>query len=191
MTVNLQKGENTNISRDAPGIQKMTVGLGWDARTSDGTDFDLDAIAFILNKTGQVRVDSDMIFYNNKIATGGFLEHSGDNLTGDGDGDDETLIVQLNLIPEDVDKIIFCANIHEAIVRHQNFGQVSNAFIRITDNSTDIEIVRFDLSEDYSTETALVFGEVYRYSGEWKFKAIGQGFNNGLSSLAKTFGVNA
>ncbi len=190
MAVNLQKGGNTNLSREAPGIKKMTVGLGWDARATDGAEFDLDAIAFILNKSGKVRTDYDMIFYNNKVANDGILEHTGDNLTGDGEGDDESIIVQLHLIPDNVEKITFCASIHEAASRHQNFGQVSNAFIRIVDNSTNIEIVRFDLSEDYSTETALIFGELYRHSGDWKFKAIGQGFNNGLASLAKTFGVN-
>jgi tellurium resistance protein TerD len=190
VAVNLQKGGNANISREAPGVKKMTVGLGWDARATDGANFDLDAVAFILKKSGKVRTDSDMIFYNNKISIGGFLEYSGDNLTGDGDGDDETIVVHLNLIPEEVEKISFCATIHEAVARRQNFGQVSNAFIRITDDSTNIEIVRFDLSEDYSTEIALIFGEIYRYSGEWKFKAIGQGFNSGLASLANTFGVN-
>jgi tellurium resistance protein TerD len=191
MAVNLQKGGNSNISREAPGIQKMTVGLGWDARATDGVDFDLDAIAFILDRSGKVRNDSDMIFYNNKISRDGFLEHTGDNLTGAGDGDDETIIVQLNKIPEEVEKISFCVTIHEATTRRQNFGQVSNAFIRILDNATNIEIVRFDLSEDFSTETALIFGEIYRNSGDWKFKAIGQGYNSGLASLAGSFGVNA
>lgn len=190
MAVNLQKGGNTNLSREAPGIKKMTVGLGWDVRITDGAAFDLDAVAFLLNSSGKTRNDSDFIFYNNTKSVDGSIEHTGDNLTGDGDGDDETLIVQLDKISNEIEKIAFCVTIHDAVTRRQNFGQVANAFIRITDNLSNAEIVRFDLSEDFSIETALVFGELYRHSGDWKFKAVGQGFGGGLEQLAASFGVN-
>jgi tellurium resistance protein TerD len=191
MTVSLVKGGNTNLTKEAPGIQKMTIGLGWDMRMTDGDAFDLDAVAFLLGASGKVRSDSDFIFYNNTKSPEGAVEHTGDNLTGEGEGDDETMIVALDRIPSDVEKITFCVTIHEAVARRQNFGQVSSAFIRIVDNASNKEVVRFDLSEDYSTETALVFGELYRYSGDWKFKAVGQGFNGGLGSLASSYGVNA
>lgn len=190
MAISLQKGGNVNLSREAPSMQKMLIGLGWNARTTDGADFDLDASAFMLTETGKVRSDADFIFYNQSSSTDGSVKHSGDNRTGEGDGDDETILIDLSHVPSDITKIAICVTIHEAEARHQNFGQVNNAYVRCVDEGPNIELVRFDLSEDYSVETAMIFGEVYRHSGEWKFKAVGQGFSGGLGPLAKNFGVN-
>lgn len=190
MAITLQKGGNVNLSKEAPSMNKMTVGLGWDARATDGAAFDLDASAFMLNASGKVRSDADFIFYNQPKSACGSVEHTGDNLTGAGDGDDEQLQINLGAIPADVEKVAFSVTIHDAEARRQNFGMVARAFIRIVDNANNQEVVRFDLSEDYSIETAMIFGELYRHNGEWKFKAIGQGFAGGLAPLAKNFGVN-
>jgi tellurium resistance protein TerD len=190
MAISLQKGGNVNLSREAPSMDKMILGLGWDARASDGAGFDLDASAFLLGEGGKVRSDADFIFYNQPKSAEGSVEHTGDNLTGAGDGDDEQIIVHLGAVPADVAKIAVCVTIHEGEARRQNFGMVSSAFIRCLDQAKNIEIVRFDLSEDYSTETAMIFGELYRHGGEWKFKAIGQGFQSGLAALVKNFGGN-
>jgi len=190
MAISLQKGNNVNLSREAPTMSKMILGLGWDLRASDGDGFDLDASAFMLNESGKVRSEADFIFYNQAKSTDGSVEHTGDNRTGAGDGDDEQIVLDLTKVPADVNKIAVCVTIHEAEARRQNFGMVSSAFMRCVDAGKNLEIVRFDLSEDYSTETAMIFGEVYRHSGEWKFKAIGQGFKGGLVALAKNFGVN-
>lgn len=190
MAVSLSKGGNVSLSKEAPGLTAIIVGLGWDARVTDGSAFDLDASAFLLNEGGKVRSDADFIFYNNKTSADGSVVHQGDNQTGSGDGDDETVQIELPKIPADVQKVAFTVTIHEAEARKQNFGQVGNAYIRVVNKADGKEIARYDLSEDYSTETAMIFGEIYRNSNEWKFKAIGQGFAGGLGPLAKNFGVN-
>lgn len=190
MVVSLSKGGNVSLSKEAPGLAAIDVGLGWDARITDGATFDLDASAFLLNEAGRVRRDADFIFYNNTESTDGAVLHQGDNLTGDGDGDDEVISVSLSKVPAEVQKIAFSVTIHDAEARKQNFGQVGNAYIRVINKANGKEITRYDLSEDYSTETAMIFGELYRHSGEWKFKAIGQGFAGGLGPLARGYGVN-
>jgi len=190
MAVSLTKGGNVNLSKEAPGLNKITVGLGWDARATDGAAFDLDACAFLVKMDGKVRSDSDFCFYNNKVVGGGSVQHQGDNTTGAGDGDDETVKVELSKVPGDLDKIVFSVTIHDAETRKQNFGQVSHAFIRICNEEGGAEIARYDLSEDASIETAMIFGEIYRVGTDWKFKAIGQGFAGGLGPLAASFGVN-
>jgi tellurium resistance protein TerD len=190
MAISLQKGGNVNLSKEAPGLNKMVVGLGWDLRATDGAAFDLDGAVFLLNSAGKVRSDADFIFYNNLKSVEGSVAHSGDNRTGAGEGDDESVTIDLAKVPADVDKIAICVTIHEAEQRRQNFGQVSKAFVRCVNASGNAEIARYDLSEDSSTEAAMVFGEVYRAGADWKFRAIGQGFKGGLGPLAKNFGVN-
>jgi len=189
MAISLQKGGNVNLSKEAPGLKKMTIGLGWDTRATDGAGFDLDGAVFLLNTTGKVRSDADFIFYNNLKSADGSIVHSGDNLTGAGEGDDETVTIDLASVPADIDKIVVGVTIHEAETRGQNFGMVSKAFIRCVNADGGAEIARYDLSEDGSTEAAMVFGEVYRNGTDWKFRAIGQGFQGGLGPLAKSFGV--
>jgi tellurium resistance protein TerD len=171
-------------------MTKMVVGLGWDTRATDGVDFDLDASVFMLGEDGKVVDEKSFIFYNNLKSTCGSVLHTGDNLTGEGDGDDESIKIDLSLVPAKVIKIAISVTIHDAGNRNQNFGQVSNAFVRILDEATGTEAVRYDLSEDYSVETAMNFGEIYRHNGEWKFKAIGQGFSGGLKPMAQEFGVS-
>lgn len=190
MPVNLTKGGNVNLSKSAPGLRNILVGLGWDTRATDGAAFDLDASIFLLNASGKVRSNLDFIFYNNKRSSCGSVEHAGDNQTGAGDGDDEMVKVALPQVPGDVDKLSFCVTIHEADVRRQNFGMVSRAYIRVVDALSNAEIARYDLSEDASVETAMIFGELYRHQNDWKFRAIGQGFAGGLGPLAKSFGVD-
>ncbi|HEY8160223.1 MAG: TerD family protein [Methylobacter sp.] len=190
MPVTLTKGGNVNLSKEAPGLNKISVGLGWDARATDGAAFDLDASAFLVKMDGKVRSDSDFCFYNNKVVGNGAVQHMGDNTTGAGAGDDENVKVELSKIPADLDKIVFAVTIHEADVRKQNFGQVSHAYIRIINEENSTEIARYDLSEDASIETAMIFGEIYRVGADWKFKAVGQGFAGGLGPLAASFGVN-
>ncbi len=191
MAVSLSKGGNVNLSKEAPGLSKILVGLGWDARSTDGADFDLDGSAFLLNATGKIRSDSDFIFYNNLKSPDGSVEHTGDNTTGEGEGDDESIRISLSSVPADVDKVVVAVTIHEAASRSQNFGQVTNAFVRVVNEDNGSEIARYDLAEDASTETAMVFGEVYRAGSEWKFRAVGQGFVGGLGPLAAGYGVNA
>ncbi len=190
MAISLQKGGNVNLSKEAPGLSKILIGLGWDVRATDGADFDLDGSAFLLSASGKVRSNADFVFYNQSKSDNGAVEHTGDNRTGAGDGDDEAIIINLPAVPADVEKIAITVTIHDADARRQNFGQVSSAFIRCVNADTNVEIARFDLSEDASVETAMIFGEVYRHNGEWKFKAIGQGFKGGLAALAQHFGVN-
>jgi tellurium resistance protein TerD len=190
MAISLTKGSNVNLSKEAPGLNKIVVGLGWDARVTDGAAFDLDASAFLVKMDGKVRSDNDFCFYNNKVVADGAVKHAGDNLTGAGEGDDETIKIELDKIPADLDKVVFAVTIHEAETRKQNFGQVSHAFIRVVNESGGQEIARYDLSEDASIETAMIFGEIYRIGTEWKFKAVGQGFAGGLGALALSFGVN-
>lgn len=190
MAISLQKGGNVNLSKEAPAMTKMVVGLGWDTRATDGEAFDLDASAFMLGASGKVRSDADFIFYNQAKSTEGSVEHGGDNRTGDGDGDDEKIIVDLSKVPADIEKIAICVTIHDAEARRQNFGMVSSAYVRCINAGNEVEVAKYDLSEDASVETAMIFGEIYRHGGDWKFKAIGQGFQGGLGPLAKNFGVS-
>ena len=189
MAISLNKGGNLSLSKSDPGLKKISVGLGWDVRETEGVDFDLDASCFLTGETGKVRSDADFIFYNQLQTPDGTVRHTGDNLTGEGEGDDESIIVDLSAISPDIFKLVFGVTIHDAPARGQNFGQVSAAFIRVVNVDTGNEIVRYDLSEDASTETAMIFGEVYRNAGEWKFRAVGQGFAGGLGPMAKSFGV--
>ncbi|BAW80465.1 stress response terD-like protein [Candidatus Nitrosoglobus terrae] len=190
MTVTLQKGQNVSLSKEAPGLKEITFGLGWDSRSTDGADFDLDASALILGESNKVLSDNHFIFYNNTTDPSGTVTHTGDNRTGQGEGDDESIVVNLFKMPAEAKKVVFVVTIHEAESRKQNFGQVSNAFIRAINNADHKEITRYDLSEDASIETAMIFGELYRHGEEWKFKAVGQGYAGGLAGVAKDFGVN-
>lgn len=190
MAISLTKGGNVNLSKEAPTMTQATLGLGWDTRATDGQDFDLDAIAFLVGDNGKVRQDSDFIFFNNLVSADGSVKHNGDNRTGEGDGDDETLSIDLQKIAPDVTKVVFAVTIYDGQGRKQNFGQVSNAYIRVVNADGGGEIARYDLSEDGSTESAMVFGELYRHNGEWKFRAVGQGFDGGLGPLASSYGVS-
>ena len=190
MSVSLSKGGNVSLSKEEPGLTKILIGLGWDTRATDGQAFDLDASAFLLGAGDKVRSDADFIFYNNLKSSDGSVEHTGDNTTGEGDGDDEAVKVDLGRVPADLQKVVVGVTIHEGETRRQSFGMVSNAFIRVVNDATGREITRYDLSEDASTETAMIFGEVYRHGAEWKFRAVGQGFAGGLGPMAKNFGVN-
>lgn len=191
MGVSLSKGGNVSLSKTDPGMKNVLIGLGWDVRATDGQDYDLDASVFLLAENGKVRNDLDFIFYNNLRSADGSVEHTGDNRTGEGDGDDESIKIKLDKIPADVTKIVFVVTIHDATVRRQNFGQVEGAFIRLVNDDTQIEVTRYDLTEDASTETAMLFGELYRHNGEWKFRAVGQGYADGLASVCAQYGINA
>ena len=190
MAISLNKGGNLSLSKTDPNLTHVLVGLGWDARSTDGVDFDLDASAFLLNESGKVRAETDFIFYNQTRSPEGSVEHTGDNRTGDGDGDDESVKIDLSKVPAAIQKIAITVTIHDGESRGQNFGQVQNAFIRIVNDQSNTEIVRFDLNEDYSTETAMIFGELYRHSGEWKFRAVGQGYAGGLGAMCRQFGIS-
>ena len=190
MSVSLSKGGNISLSKEEPGLTSILIGLGWDTRMSDGADFDLDASAFLLGPGDRVRGDEDFIFYNNLRSSDGAVEHTGDNRTGACEGDDEAIKVDLTRVPASVQKIAVTVTIHEGEARRQSFGMVSNAFIRIVNDATGREISRYDLAEDASTETAMIFGEVYRHNGEWKFRAVGQGYKGGLGPLARNYGVH-
>ncbi|MET9434375.1 TerD family protein [Streptomyces sp. NPDC006551] len=190
MGVSLSKGGNVSLTKEAPGLTAVMVGLGWDVRTTTGTDFDLDASAILVSAEGKVRNDQDFVFFNNLKSADGSVEHTGDNLTGEGEGDDEQVKVSLATVPADVAKIVFPVSIYDAENRQQSFGQVRNAFIRVVNQAGGAEIARYDLSEDASTETAMVFGELYRNGDEWKFRAVGQGYASGLRGIAADFGVN-
>jgi tellurium resistance protein TerD len=190
MALSLQKGGNLSLSKAAPNLTNILIGLGWDVRTTDGAAFDLDASLFMVSDTGKVRSDADFIFYNQAKSSCGSVEHTGDNRTGAGDGDDESIKVDLVNVPANVSRLIVTVTIHDAQVRQQSFGQVGGAFMRVINAADNSEIARFDLSEDYSTETAMIFGEVYRHNGEWKFKAIGQGYSGGLAAMCQQYGVN-
>jgi len=189
MAVNLTKGGNVSLTKQAPGMTQVRFGLGWDARTTDGAPFDLDALALVVGASGKVLSQGHFVFFNNLKSPDGAVEHMGDNRTGAGEGDDESLVVHLPSLPAEAEKIVFAVTIYEAEKNNQNFGQVSNAFIRAVDASTDSEIMRFDLSEDYSTETTVIFGELYRREGEWKFRAVGAGYSAGLQGLVQDYGV--
>ena len=190
MSVSLTKGGNVSLTKAAPGLTAVLVGLGWDARTTTGADFDLDASALMLKADGQIMSDANFIFFNNLTSPDGSVEHTGDNLTGEGEGDDEAIKVDLSKVPAECDKINFPVSIYDAETRGQNFGQVRNAFIRIVNQADSAELARYDLSEDASTETAMIFGELYRNGTEWKFRAVGQGYASGLRGIAQDFGVN-
>lgn len=190
MAVSLSKGGNVSLSKEAPGLTEITVGLGWDARVTDGQEFDLDACVFVVGEEGRVFDDAGFIFYNNKTSADGSIVHLGDNRSGAGDGDDEQVNVELTRLPANVKKLIFAVTIHDAEGRKQSFGQVANAYIRVVNKAGGKELARYDLSEDASTETAMIFGELYRNAEEFKFKAIGQGFAGGLKALAQAHGVS-
>lgn len=190
MAISLSKGQKIDLTKTNPGLTKILVGLGWDTNKYDGgKDFDLDASVFLLNGAGKAATEKDFIFYNNKQSENGSVVHTGDNLTGEGDGDDEQVKVDLAAVPAGVEKIAFAITIHEAAERNQNFGQVQNAFVRIVNEASGAELIRYDLGEDFSVETAVVVGELYRHSGEWKFNAIGSGFRDGLAGLARDYGL--
>ncbi|MGW5384836.1 TerD family protein [Nocardia sp. NPDC003963] len=190
MSVTLAKGGNVSLSKQAPDLTKIAVGLGWDVRTTVGADYDLDASALATGPSLKVLSDQHFVFYNNLRSPEGTIEHTGDNLTGEGDGDDEVINVDLANTPETITNIFFPVSIHDADQRGQSFGQIRNAYIRVVDLNTGAELARYDLSEDASSETAMVFGELYRRQGEWKFRAIGQGYASGLAGIARDYGVN-
>jgi tellurium resistance protein TerD len=190
VSVSLSKGGNVSLTKQAPGMTAVLVGLGWDVRSTSGADFDLDASALMLGADGKILSDAHFVFFNNLTSPDGSVEHTGDNLTGEGEGDDEAIKVDLVAVPAECDKIVFPVSIYEADQRRQSFGQVRNAFIRVVNQAGGEEIARYDLSEDASTETAMVFGELYRNNAEWKFRAVGQGYASGLRGIALDFGVN-
>lgn len=191
MAVSLTKGQKVDLTKGNPGLKNLIIGLGWDINKYDGgASFDLDAAAFLLGSNGKVTKDEDFIFFNNSKHPSGGVEHLGDNTTGEGDGDDEQIKVDLSLVPAEIQKIDFTVTIYDAETRKQNFGQVSNAFIRVVDAASNNELIRYDLGEDFSVETAVVVAEIYRNNGEWKFNAIGSGFSGGLQALGQNFGVN-
>jgi tellurium resistance protein TerD len=190
VAVSLSKGGNVSLTKEAPGLTAVSVGLGWDVRTTTGGDFDLDASAIACTTAGTAVSDQHFVFFNNLSSPDGSVVHQGDNLTGEGDGDDEVIKVELAAMSPDVDKVVFVVSIYDADARAQSFGQVRNAFIRVVNQAGGTEIARYDLSEDAATETAMVFGELYRNGAEWKFRAVGQGYASGLTGIAKDFGVN-
>ncbi|MFI9598502.1 TerD family protein [Streptomyces sp. NPDC004069] len=190
MGVTLAKGGNVSLSKAAPNLTNVMVGLGWEERSTTGAPFDLDASALLCTGANRVLGDEWFVFYNQLTSPDGSVEHTGDNLTGEGEGDDETILVDLTKVPPQCEKIVFPVSIHMADERGQTFGQVSDAFIRVVNQADGTELARYDLSEDASTETAMIFGELYRYQGEWKFRAVGQGYASGLRGIALDFGVN-
>ncbi len=190
MPINLTKGQKVDLTKGNPGLKSIMVGLGWDVNQFDsGADFDLDAAAFMLGQNGKCPTEKEFIFYGNLEHSSGAVKHMGDNLTGEGEGDDEQIQIDLTMVPPNVEKIAFTVTIYDSDVRRQNFGQVSNSFIRIVDDSNGQELIRYDLGEDFSIETAVVVGELYRHSGEWKFNAIGSGFQGGLAALCGHYGI--
>ena len=191
MAITLSKGQKVSLTKGNPGLKNIVVGLGWDTNKYDGGfDFDLDSAAFLLGENDKVNSDSDFIFYNNLKHSSGAVQHLGDNLTGEGDGDDEQVKLDLSLVPQNVNKIAFTVTIHEAQERRQNFGQVNNSYVRVVNADTNQELLKYELGEDFSIETAVVVCEIYRHNGEWKFNAIGSGFQGGLAALCKNFGLN-
>jgi len=191
MAVCLKKGQKVDLTKGNPGLKKITVGLGWDVNQYDtGSDFDLDASAFLVGANGKVLSDSDFVFYGNATHASNSVVYGGDNRTGAGEGDDEQIMIDLSAVPANIEKIAFTVTIYDADVRRQNFGQVSNAFVRIVDDATGAELIRYDLEEDFSIETAVVVAELYRHGSEWKFNAIGSGFQGGLEALCRNYGVN-
>lgn len=192
MAINLSKGQKVDLTKSNPGLSKVIVGLGWDTNKYDGgQDFDLDSSVFLLDANGKAASEADFIFYNNTKGAGGAVEHTGDNRTGEGEGDDEQVKVDLSAIPSSIEKVSFAITIHDGEARSQNFGQVNNSYVRIVNESTNEELIRYDLGEDFSIETAIVVGELYRHGAEWKFNAIGSGYQGGLGSLVKDFGLDS
>lgn len=192
MVIQLSKGQRVDLTKGNPSLDKIVIGLGWDVKQFDGgQEYDLDASAFLLNSAGKCRAESDFIFYNNLTSTDGSIVHTGDNRTGEGDGDDEQINMNLSKIPQDVNRITLVVTIHDAESRRQNFGQISNAYVRLVDENSGEEILRFDLGEDFSIETAIVFAELYRHGNEWKFQATGSGYQGGLGSLVRAYGLEA
>ena len=192
MPINLSKGQKVDLTKGNPGLKNIMVGLGWDVNAFDsGVAFDLDAAAFLLDDTGKCPTDKEFVFYGNLTHASGSVKHMGDNLTGEGEGDDEQVQIDLSRIPANVTKIAFTVTIYDGEARRQNFGQVSNSFIRIVDGATNTELIRYDLGEDFSIETAVVVGELYKHNGEWKFNAIGSGFQGGLAALCDHYGIDA
>jgi len=189
MALTLSKGQNLSLTKTDPSLNKVLIGLGWDPRITDGTEFDLDASAFLLGENGKVRSNADFIFYNQDKSACNSVEHTGDNRTGEGEGDDEQMKVDLSKVPAEINKIAITVTIHDDQLRGQNFGQVDNAFVRIVNDATGTEVVRYDLTEDASTEAAMIFAELYRHNGEWKFKAVGQGYAGGLQAMCDQYGV--
>ncbi|MEV0458197.1 TerD family protein [Catellatospora methionotrophica] len=190
MGVSLSKGGNVSLTKEAPGLTAVTIGLGWDTRTTTGTDFDLDASAIMCDAAGKVISDSHFVFFNNLTSADGSVKHQGDNLTGEGDGDDEKIDINLAAVPAECQKVVFAVSIYDAAARSQSFGQVTNAFIRVVNQAGGSELARYDLSEDAATETAMLFGELYRHGTDWKFRAVGQGYATGLGGIASDYGVN-
>ena len=191
MAISLQKGQKVDLTKGNPGLKKILIGLGWDINKYDGGgDFDLDAAAFLLGASGKVNSDEDFVFYKNLKHKSGSVEHLGDNLTGAGEGDDEQIKIDLDKIPANVEKIDFTVTIYDSDARKQKFGQVENAYIRVINEETGVELIRYDLGEDFSIETAVVVGEIYRNKGEWKFNAIGSGWSGGLAALCKNYGID-
>lgn len=192
MAVNLKKGQKVDLTKGNPSLSKLLIGLGWDINKYDGgADFDLDASAFLLGANGKAPSEKEFVFYSNLQHPSGAVVHQGDNRTGEGEGDDEEILVDLSKMPADIDKVDFTVTIYEADERRQNFGQVSNAYIRVVNLENNEELIRFDLGEDFSIETAVVVGEIYRHNGEWKFNAIGSGYQGGLAALVRSYGLNA
>ncbi|MED4204125.1 TerD family protein [Neobacillus mesonae] len=190
MAVSLSKGQKVDLTKTNPGLTKVVVGLGWDTNKYDGgNDFDLDSSVFLLGENGKVTTETDFVFYNNPQGGNGSVVHTGDNRTGEGDGDDEQVNINLTAIPANIQRVAFTITIHDAASRNQNFGQVSNSYARIFNEETGEELIRYDLGEDFSIETAIVVGELYRHNGEWKFSAIGSGYQGGLAALATDFGL--
>lgn len=191
MGITLKKGEKINLTKGNPGLKNIKLGLGWDINNFDnGYDYDLDVSIFMVGQSGKVERDEDFIFYNNLKHISGAVEHLGDNRTGEGDGDDEEILVDLKLMPNHIQKIAIAVTIYEAKERRQNFGQVSNSYIRVINSENEEEILRYDLGEEFSIETAIVSCELYKYNGEWKFSAVGSGFEGGLEALCKNYGLN-
>ncbi|MFI6156209.1 TerD family protein [Kitasatospora sp. NPDC051170] len=189
MPVSLTKGGNVSLTKEAPGLSAVSIGLGWDVRTTTGTEFDLDASAIVLNADGKVLTNGHFVFFNNTSSPDNTVVHTGDNRTGEGAGDDESINVNLAGLPAEAVKITFPVTIYDGTARGQNFGQVRNAYIRVVNAAGGAEIARYDLSEDAATETAMIFGELYRNGAEWKFRAVGQGYASGLAGIAQDFGV--
>lgn len=190
MAISLSKGQKVDLTKGNPGLTNIIVGLGWDTNKYDGgQDFDLDSSVFLLDGAGKCASEQDFIFFNNLQGGAGSVVHTGDNLTGEGDGDDEVIKIDLPNVPATIEKVAFTITIHDAEARAQNFGQVSNSYVRIVDEATGTELIRYDLGEDFSIETAIVVGELYRHNGEWKFNAIGSGYQGGLASLVRDYGL--
>ena len=192
MAVNLRKGQKVDLTKGNPGLSKLLIGLGWDTNRYDGSaDFDLDASAFLVGANGHCAQESDFIFYGNQRHASGCVESTGDNRSGEGEGDDEQILVNLALVPANIERIAFSVTIYDAEQRRQNFGMISNSYIRVVDQNSGQELIHFDLGEDYSIETAVVVAELYRHNGEWKFNAIGSGFQGGLAALCRNYGIDA